>query len=85
LAFRKGPCCKKALDYKEILFPLEYMGKVPCVQADRLTDGHRTSTDEKSLAELKALSWAKIHVSNDVEIKILEKIPETHVLQWEIY
>jgi len=53
-------------------------------QMDRQTDGRQTSTDYKSLAELKALSCAKTMSVLDVEMKIFEKIPETHVIQWEI-
>jgi len=51
---------------------------------DRLTDRRQTSTDDKSLAELKALSCAKTMSVLDVEMKIFEKIPETHVIQWEV-
>jgi len=53
-------------------------------RTDGLTDRRQTSTDEKSLAELKALSCAKTMSVLDVEMKIFEKIPETHVIQWEI-
>jgi len=47
-------------------------------------DGCQTSTDDKSLAELKALSCAKTMSVLDVEMKIFANIPETHVIQWEI-
>jgi len=53
-------------------------------RTDRLTDGRQTSTDNKSLAELKALICAITMSVLDVEMKIYEKIPETHVIQWEI-
>jgi len=54
---------------------------VPCFQTDGRTEGRQTATDDKSLAELKALSCAKTMSVLDVEMKTFEKIPETHVIQ----
>jgi len=60
---------------------LQWLQFVPCFQTDGRTEGRQTSTDDKSLAELKALSCAKTMSVLDVEMKIFEKIPETHVIQ----
>jgi len=50
-------------------------------QMDRRTDGRQTSTDYKSLAEIKDLSWSKTMYVLDVEMKIFEKLHEIHVIQ----
>jgi len=83
LAYWKGSCCKKPLNYKQILFPLKYIGKVNFAlkyePSRSLWPSSRMS--ERWSPMLSTVHIVTMHLSQFRFVK--PKHVKTNVFQWQ--